>query len=146
MEPEAVTTPVITSQYPLRVPADPTAPQVARIKGRTALTMLSWPGSHLDAVEVLGVLVTNALEHGITPGDTKELHACLSVTETRELLIDVTDHNPMFRDFERAIAGEVGQGLWRAGQLGASISQYTAPDFSSKTVRAVMRPLRRVDP
>jgi hypothetical protein len=40
----------------------------------------------------------------------------------------------------------VGQGLGRAGQLGASISQYTAPDFSSKTVRAVMRPLRGVDP
>ncbi|MFB7418212.1 hypothetical protein ACFC1L_26700 [Streptomyces sp. NPDC056210] len=47
---------------------DPTAPQAARIKGRTGLTMLGWPGSQLDAVEVLAVLVINALEHGITPG------------------------------------------------------------------------------
>lgn len=47
---------------------DPTAPQAARINGRTRLTMLGWPGSQLDAVEVLAVLVINALEHGITPG------------------------------------------------------------------------------
>jgi hypothetical protein len=143
MQLDAESTPVITSRYPLCVPADPTAPQAARIKGRTALTMLGWPGSQLDAVEVLAVLVINALEHGITPGATRQLHACLSVTETRELLIDATDRNPTFRDFERAVAGELGQGLWRARQLGASISWSAAPDFSSKTVRAAMRPLGR---
>ncbi|MET7663191.1 hypothetical protein ABZS99_30780 [Streptomyces sp. NPDC005463] len=142
MNPEAVTTPVITSQYPLSVPVDPSAPLKARVKGRTGLTMLGWPGSQLKAVEVLGILVTNALEHGITPGVTQELHARLSVTETRELLIEVTDANPTFSDFERAVAGELGQGLWQVGQLGASIDWSTDCDFSSKTVRAIMRPGR----
>jgi two-component sensor histidine kinase len=102
--------------------------------------MLGWPGSQLAAVEVLGILVTNALEHGVTPGVTQELHARLSVTETRELLIEVTDPNPTFRDFERAVAGELGQGLWQVRQLGASIDWSTDRDSSCKTVRATMRP------
>ncbi|HBF84941.1 MAG TPA: ATP-binding protein [Streptomyces sp.] len=125
-------------RFPL--PADPSALTKARIEGRTLLTLLCWPGSQYTATDVLYVLVRNALEHGITPGETsRSIDVWLRITSDHQLLIDVTDPNPTFPDFERALAGELGRGLWGAQQLGATIS-YLPAGSDGKTVRATMQP------
>jgi len=124
----------------LRLPGSPVALTRANIQGRTELTLLGWPGNHHAAVQVLYVLVHNALTHGITPGQPGQtLTAWLRVTDADELLIDVADPNPDFPDFDKAIAGERGRGLREAQRLGARIGWL--PDAPhGKTVRAVMKP------
>lgn len=139
MEPAAVTAPVIRER-PLPLPADRSAVYIARVKGRTLLTVMGWPGSQHAAVDVLYVLVNNAVQHGLTTGETgQSLDAWLRITEAHELLIDVTDPKPTFPDFDRAVGGELGWGLWGAKQLGATITWFR-DDSQGKTVRAVMQP------
>ncbi|MDX3321190.1 hypothetical protein PV415_30225 [Streptomyces sp. ME03-5684b] len=102
-----MTAPVLR-ETELKVPADPSAMIMARIMGRTMLTVLGWPGSVHAAVEVLGHLVDNAVEHGLAPGRTEpveELRAWLRVTEAGELVIDVADPNTQFADFGAAAGG-----------------------------------------
>ncbi|MEU7028870.1 ATP-binding protein [Streptomyces sp. NPDC046275] len=127
-------------QLELRLPGNISALSRANIQGRTYLTLLGWPGNQHAAVQVLYVLVHNALAHGITPGDPGQtLTARLRVTETDELLIDVTDPSPHFPDFDKALAGERGRGLWEAQRLGARIDWLpNAPH--GKTVRALLQP------
>lgn len=138
MEPAAAT-PLVSRQTQLQLPPDPSALKMARINGRTKLTMLNWQGNQHGAVNVLYVLVNNALRHGLPPGTTQGPEIWLRITETHDLIIDVTDPDPTFPDFDLAIAGHLGQGLWGARQLGASITWF--PDGErGKTVRATMRP------
>ncbi|WP_239085381.1 ATP-binding protein [Streptomyces halstedii] len=125
------------TRFPL--PPDPSALRRARIKGRTHLTLLCWPGNQHAATDVLYVLVHNALAHGITPGEpSQNIDVWLRVTRDHQLLIDVIDPNPDFPDFERAVAGELGHGLRGAQQLGAAISYI--PGRREKTVRATLQP------
>ncbi|WP_217163522.1 anti-sigma regulatory factor [Streptomyces sp. AC512_CC834] len=140
MKPAATTAPVLR-ELPLDLPADPSAVNAARVKSRTLLTMLGWPGNQHAAIDVIHCLVDNAVRHGLTPVEgVKRLDAGLGVTEAHELLIDVTDPNPSFPEFGKAIAGELGRGLWNATQHGAEITWFLNAKLGGKTVRAVMRP------
>ncbi|MFG3134080.1 ATP-binding protein [Streptomyces tendae] len=140
MEPAAVTAPVLREML-LELPADPSAVKIARVCGRTRLTMLDWPGNGHAAIAVLGTLVDNAVAHGLTPGRTgQSLSARLGVTEDQELVIDVTDPNPLFPNFAEAIDGTVGGGLWSAQRHGARLSWFVPSGFGGKTVRAVFQP------
>ncbi|MBK3585916.1 hypothetical protein JHN49_20115 [Streptomyces sp. MBT57] len=53
-----------------------------------------------------------------------------------DLLIDVIDRRTDFPSFDQAVAGHLGQGLWRITQYGATLSWH--PDSDGKTVRAVL--------
>jgi anti-sigma regulatory factor (Ser/Thr protein kinase) len=141
MQPAAVTAPVLC-EIPLDLPADPSAAGLARIEARPLLTVLGWPGNQLLAIDVLSVLVDNAVQHGLARAKTgQRIGARLSVTETRELLVDVTDRVPQFPDFDEAVAGAARRGLWKIAQQGASLSWFIAgPAFDAKTVRAVLQP------
>ncbi|MFG2631809.1 ATP-binding protein [Streptomyces sp. NPDC048473] len=140
MEPAAAP-PLVLREARLLLPADPSALKVARISGRTMLTMLSWHGNQHAAIDVLYVLVNNALKHAFSPGETPQgPEVWLRVTEAHDLIIDVTDLDPEFPDFDQAVAGELGHGLWGAKHLGAAITWF--PADAGKTVRATMRPGR----
>ncbi|MFD4953425.1 ATP-binding protein [Streptomyces sp. NPDC058451] len=142
MESAAVTAPVLR-EMPLEIPADSSAVTIARISGRSMLTVLNWPGNVHAAIDVLHCLVDNAMEYGLTPGKAgQSLDARLCVTEAHELLIDVTDPNPKFPNFHEAVEGAEGRGLWNARQLGARLSWFVASNFQGKTVRATMNPGR----
>ncbi|MEU8531092.1 ATP-binding protein [Streptomyces sp. NPDC048629] len=143
MEPAALTAPVLRTM-PLELPATSGASMSARISARELLTRVQWPGNVHAAVGVLNALVENAVEHGLTAGATgQRLGACLRVTEAQDLLIEVTDPNPTFPNFDQAVAGEEeGRGLWRAKQHGAQLVWFVDSDAASKTVRATLRPGR----
>ncbi|MFV5994997.1 ATP-binding protein [Streptomyces sp. NPDC056231] len=145
MQPAAVTAPVLR-EIPLDLPTDPSAAGLARIQARTLLTVLSWPGNQHLAIDVLHVLIDNAMQHALTPGrNGQQFGACLSITEAHELLIDVTDPTPMFPEFGKAIAGELGRGLWDITRQGAALTWFVSPKFDGKTVRAALRPGQEVD-
>ncbi|MFF6903920.1 ATP-binding protein [Streptomyces hydrogenans] len=140
MTPGPVATAPVQRETELHLLCNPAALGRASIQGRTQLALLGWSGNQHAAVQVLNVLVRNALAYGITPGQPgQSLTAALRVTEADELLIDVTDPNPTFPDFDKALAGELGRGLWEAQRLGATVSWFLSAG-SGKTVRAVMQP------
>ncbi|MEV6056925.1 ATP-binding protein [Streptomyces sp. NPDC052107] len=140
MKPAAVTAPVL-HEIPLDLPSDPSAAGLARIQARTLLTVLSWPGNQHLAVDVLHVLVDNAVQHALTPGKAgQHLRACLSITEAHELLIDVTDPDPAFPEFDKAVAGELGCGLWEIARQGAILTWFVDAKNGGKTVRAALCP------
>ncbi|MFE6894819.1 ATP-binding protein [Streptomyces sp. NPDC057694] len=125
----------------LKLPADRSAAGLARVQARYMLVSLGWPGNAHAAVDALHHLVDNAVQYGLDPGAAGQaLSACLSITEAHELLIDVTDPNPTFADFDDAVAGERERGLWGIVRQGGELSWSANPDFTSKTVRAVLRP------
>ncbi|MFV5995388.1 ATP-binding protein [Streptomyces sp. NPDC056231] len=96
-------------------------------------------GEQHTAIAVLYVLVNNAMKHALTPGAAAQgPDVWLRIAVAGELLIDVTDPDPAFPDFDRAVAGELGRGLWGAKRLGAAITWF--PADGGKTVRATMRP------
>ncbi|MFJ8098458.1 ATP-binding protein [Streptomyces griseofuscus] len=140
MEPVAVTAPVLR-EIPMGLPADSSAATSARIQARTVLTVLGWPGDQHLAVEVLRVLVDNAVQHARASRAAGQCFgACLSITEAHELLIDVTDPNPTFPAFDKAITGELGRGIWGIVRQGVALTWFARADFAGKTVRAVLRP------
>jgi hypothetical protein len=129
---------LVSSETRLVLPADPSALRVARINGRTLLMWLGWRGDQHAAIDVLYVLVNNAFKHAFLPGETREgPDVWLRVTEADDLVIDVMDLVPEFADFDQAVAGELGRGLWGAKRLGAVITWF--PVAGGKTVRATMR-------
>jgi anti-sigma regulatory factor (Ser/Thr protein kinase) len=140
MQPASVTAPVLR-EISLQLPSDASAPGLARLQARTHLTMLAWPGNQLTAIDTLHCLIKNAVQHALESGAAgQRFGACISVTEAHELLIDVTDPNPTFPDFDKAVAGELGRGLWGIKRQGAMLSWFVTPEFDGKTVRAVLRP------
>lgn len=145
MKPAAKTAPVIRT-IPLGLPASSSAGARARLKARAVLVELGWPGDRQTAIHVLHSLVDNAVHHGLTaerPG--QRLHASLSITEACELLIDVSDPNPTFPVFDKAVTGDMGGGgLQDATQHGAVLSWFVCAEIGGKTVRATMQP-RQVD-
>ncbi|MGW7052980.1 ATP-binding protein [Streptomyces sp. NPDC054888] len=134
----AETTSVLHEAF-LRLPADSSAVSMARIRGRMLLTVLSWHGNQSDAIDVLYVLVHNALQHGgLSEKTGHEVGVWFRITKAHDLLIDVTDPNPSFPDFEKAVNGELGRGLVGAQRLGAAITWFPGSSHG-KTVRATMR-------
>ncbi|WP_455357172.1 ATP-binding protein [Streptomyces sp. SYSU K217416] len=140
MEPVAVTAPVLR-ELPLDLPGNTGAVNLARINARSLLTVLDWRGSVHLATDILARLVDNAVRHGLPPGDTEQrLEVRLLITETGQLVIDVEDPNPEFPDFDAAVQGEKGRGLWEAKRLGAQVTWFLRQDEVGKAVRATLTP------
>ncbi|MEV5880792.1 hypothetical protein AB0L75_42805 [Streptomyces sp. NPDC052101] len=115
------------------------AVRVGRVWIRAMLPTLGWMGSTLQAAEVVARLVSNGVRHGLpnhTTTHTLLLRA--AVDEAGNLLIDVTDLNRSFPDFEAAVRGEQGGGLRQIAQLGAQVSWFLHHEGPGKTVRAVL--------
>ncbi|MFI5990257.1 ATP-binding protein [Streptomyces sp. NPDC051362] len=141
MQPAAATAPVVR-EIPLDLPADRSAANLARIQARTLLTVANWRGDQHHAIDVLHNLVDNAVQHALTPEKAGQTFAVvLRLTEAHELLIDVTDPLPQFQNFDQAVAGEIGRGLWEVTRRGVALSWFVVgPGHDAKTVRAVLRP------
>ncbi|MGW0601757.1 ATP-binding protein [Streptomyces sp. NPDC002776] len=137
----APTAPVLR-RIRFELPADDSAAALARLQARTLLTVLEWPGDQHHAIDVLHVLVDNAVQHGHTATTAgQRFSACLSITEAHELLVDVTDPLPHFPDFDQAVTGDSGRGLWETTRQGVELSWFlVGSGFDAKTVRAVLRP------
>ncbi|MFB6629999.1 ATP-binding protein [Streptomyces sp. NPDC056362] len=137
--PPAVPAPPVLHETALPLPPDASAVRIAQIKARTLLLVMAWPGPHDVAVNVLYILVRNAVEHGLTEESSgRRLEVWLRVNHRLELLIDVQDHRPDFPAFEQAAQGRLGRGLMGAQVLGASLSWF--PEGQGKIVRATMQP------
>ncbi|MFB7359462.1 ATP-binding protein [Streptomyces gardneri] len=130
----------VVHETALPLPPNASAAEVARVSARTLLTITAWPGPVDVAVDVLYVLVQNAVRHGLTKGSSgRRLEAWLRINERHELFIDVQDHTCDFPRFEQAVRGELGRGgLWGAQRLGAVLSWF--PAEHGKTVRAILQP------
>lgn len=123
--------------------AVPAAPRLVRLHTRTQLTVHHWRGNIEVAVAVASGLTSNAVTHAM-PGplhDGPAIALRLTVTDTDELLIDVSDPLPEFPNFAAAVAGHTtGHGLWQAARLGATLIWFPHADREGKTVRALMTP------
>lgn len=140
MQSAAVTAPVLR-EIQLDIPDDTGMRLLARVRiqARALLTVLSWPGDHGVAVNALHCLVDNAARYG-SPGQSgRDVSAFLRVTE-HELLIDVTDPNPAFPDFDQAVAAGTGHSLGGVVSRGGTITWSITPQADAKTVRAALRP------
>ncbi|MFF8431080.1 ATP-binding protein [Streptomyces sp. NPDC016566] len=139
----AETEPAIVRSLSTELPGVPFAVHGARTWVRMSVTALHWQGDILQAVEVITRLVDNGVRHGMpadVPRDERRLVLSAAVTDTGELLIDVSDLNPAFRDFDEAVAGKKGRGLWHVARLGARVIRFLPHEGAGKTVRAVLPP------
>ncbi|CAM5475450.1 MULTISPECIES: hypothetical protein [Streptomyces] len=106
------------------------------------VTILGWHANVQSAVEVVSRLVDNGVKHGIpdtVPVFKRQLTLTVAITESGSLLIDVADMESVFPDFEAAVRGEKGRGLWQVARLGAQVTCFL-PHEAGKTVRAVLSP------
>lgn len=132
----------VTYEWSRTFAAKPSAPQLARLHTRTRVTMAHWRGNHEAAAVVAGVLTANAVIHA-NPGrlgDRQSIGLRLVLTETGELLIDVSDPLPAFPDFAAAADGSRGRGLWHVSRLGCRLTWFLTADSDRKVVRAGMSP------
>ncbi|MFD7769841.1 ATP-binding protein [Streptomyces sp. NPDC059787] len=120
-------------------PLQPTAVQLARIHARTWLVMSRWAGDQDAALLAIHELVENGVKH---PTESVEgaVELGLLITEEEDLLIDVSDPDPKFADFDAAIAVEKTRGLGLVIALGGAITWGTPDPGRGKTVRVRMRP------
>lgn len=130
MQPTAVSAPV-TREWSTSLPPTANAVRLACVNARTRLTRLRWNGNIHGASEIVRRLVANALDQGVDDHGP-DLRLRLAITETGELLTEVSDPNPAFSDFSAAIEG--GR-LWEVRQLGAHVTWYMLP-AGGKTVQA----------
>ncbi|MER5376249.1 ATP-binding protein [Streptomyces sp. NPDC002553] len=128
---------VVTLQTEL--PGDISAVRAARWWTRSIFPALRWAGPVVQAVEVVALLVDNAVRHG-TPeyAETQTLLLRTAVNAAGDLIIDVSDLNPSFRDFDAAARGERGRGLAQVAGLGARVTWFLHHEGPGKTVRAVL--------
>jgi hypothetical protein len=125
------------------LPGDQTAVFGARIWIRIAVTALGWNGNVMRATEAVARLVDNGVRHGMpaeVPRKERLVSLAVALTDAGELVIDVSDLEPAFPDFEAARRGEKGRGLWQVRHLGAQVTQFLARGGTGKTVRAVLAP------
>ncbi|WP_338675983.1 ATP-binding protein [Streptomyces sp. SCSIO 30461] len=133
----------IVRSFTTQLPGDPRALPLSRTWTRRMVTILGWHGDILRAVEAVSRLVDNGVKHGIpedVPLSDRMLTLSAAIDEAGALLIDVSDLNPVFRDFEAAVRGEKGRGLWQVAFLGAQVTRFVPHEGTGKTVRAVLAP------
>ena len=142
LAPAAASAPIVRS-LSTELPGDGSAVFSARIWTRTCVTALRWNGPVLRATEAISRLVDNGVRHGLPDDAGKAERRILlraAVTETDELVVDVSDLHPFFPDFEAAVRGEKGRGLWQVARLGAVVTWFLHHDGPGKTVRATLPP------
>jgi anti-sigma regulatory factor (Ser/Thr protein kinase) len=141
VQPVSAPVPVLR-QYPLiSLPGDPGAVSRARTIARSGLTVIGWQGDVNAATDVVARLVDNAVLHGVMPDFTgEEVTVLLSINESGQLVIEVHDPNPKFVDFDAALRGKQGRGLWEVQRRRAEVTWFTPSDLSGKTVRATVMP------
>ncbi|WP_329553719.1 hypothetical protein [Streptomyces sp. NBC_00696] len=125
------------------LPGDQTAVFGARIWIRIAVTALGWNGNVLRATEAVARLVDNGVRHGMpakVPRKERLVSLEVALTDAGGLVIDVSDLESAFPDFEAARRGEKGRGLWQVSHLGAQVTQLLPRTGTGKTVRAVLAP------
>ncbi|MFD8110265.1 hypothetical protein [Streptomyces microflavus] len=122
------------ARWTIRSIRPPQDAQSARVQAWTCLALFGWPRPVASAISVLDHLVRNASEFGRCAG--REIEVRLARTESDDLLIDVIDRRTDLPSFDQAVAGHLGQGLWRIAQYGATLSWH--PHEDGKTVRAVL--------
>ncbi|MFI5682315.1 ATP-binding protein [Streptomyces sp. NPDC051636] len=132
--------PVLRQAPTISLSGDSRAVSRARAIARSSLTVIGWQGSVHAATEVLGRLAANAVEHAVTDPRGQKVAVALKINEHDQLVIDVHDPSPHFRDFEHALAGEQGRGLWEMQRLGAHVTWFLPADGNGKVVRATMPP------
>ncbi|MEU6610933.1 ATP-binding protein [Streptomyces shenzhenensis] len=117
-----------------------------REAARAHLTLWSWPGDIVAAVDVLARLAYNAVVHARPAGEADaRMRVRLTLGEHDTLLLEVGDPRPDFRNSAAAIAGVLGNGLREARLLGAEVSWLPAADGHGKFVRARL-PATRLHP
>ncbi|WP_371801541.1 ATP-binding protein (plasmid) [Streptomyces sp. NBC_01732] len=91
------------------------------------------------AATIMEILVHNAVVHA-DPGPSsigRQITLHYAMTDKHDLLIDVYDPLPAFPDFEGAVDGEKGRGLWTVRQMGGELSWALCD--GGKVVRAMLR-------
>ncbi|WP_328406475.1 hypothetical protein OHS70_38580 (plasmid) [Streptomyces sp. NBC_00390] len=113
---------------------------LARIHTRTQVTLLRWGGNVDAATEVARHLVCNAYTHAHAGPCPMAIGFRLAVTETDELLVEVSDPLAEFPNFDDAVQGsQDGSGFWEIRQHGGQLSWFLL-ESGGKTVRALMAP------
>ncbi|MEU9774830.1 hypothetical protein [Streptomyces sp. NPDC047968] len=129
--------------FTTQLPGDPRALLASRTWTRRMVTILGWHGNVQAAVETVSRLVDNGVKHGVpsaVPLCGRQLTLSIVTDEAGALLIDVVDMDPAFPDFEAAVRGEKGRGLWQVACLGAQVTWFLHHAGPGKTVRAVLTP------
>ncbi|MCZ4603491.1 ATP-binding protein [Streptomyces sp. Lzd4kr] len=142
LDPAETGAPIVRS-FATQLPADPRALHMSRTWTRRVVTILGWHGDILRAVEAVSRLVDNGLKHGIPDGvplSEQKLTLAAAIDEAGALVIDVSDLNAAFPDFQAAVLGEKGRGLWQVAFLGARVTRFVPHEGTGKTVRAVLAP------
>ncbi|WP_053200369.1 ATP-binding protein [Streptomyces viridochromogenes] len=130
---------VVTLQTEL--PGDISAVRAARWWTRAIFPALRWAGPIVQAAEVVARLVDNAVRHGMPDHvETQTLLLRTAVNAAGDLIIDVSDLDPSFHDFDAAARGERGRGLSHLANLGARVTWFLHHDGPGKTVRALLPP------
>lgn len=111
-------------------------PRLTRLRARSILAMSAWAGDRAFASRVVTELVSDAVTHA----GTGEVRLALVISENEELLIEVSDPSPEFRDFDKAVALEKATGLGLVRALGGEVSLGPPPPGGGKTVRVRLRP------
>jgi anti-sigma regulatory factor (Ser/Thr protein kinase) len=141
MQPAAAPFPLLRAYPVIDLPGNDSAVTLARTVARSGLTVIGWRGSIHAATEVLARLVQNAVDHGLASDRAgSQISAQLSIDEEGRLRIDVTDPNPLFPDFDTALKGEQGRGMWEIQRLQGEVTWFAPPELTGKTVRATMTP------
>lgn len=124
-----------------QLPSDSRALHLSRFWIRRIVTVLSWHGDVQRAVEVAARLVDNGVRHGMPadlPLPERQLSLSAAIETPGSLVIDVSDLNPAFPDFDAAVRGEKGHGLWQVARLGAQVTRFLPCEGTGKTVRATL--------
>ncbi|MDN5385553.1 MULTISPECIES: ATP-binding protein [Streptomyces] len=136
----------IVRSFTTQLPGAPRALITARTWTRQMVTILGWPGDVQQAVDVVSRLVDNGVQHGVpstAPLCERQLTLSVALDESGALLIDVADMDPAFPDFDAAVRGEKGRGLWQVACLGARVTWFLHHAGTGKTVRAALAPSGR---
>lgn len=131
----------IVASLQTELPGSIRAVRAGRLWIRAVLPALGWAGSVFKAAEVVTPLLDNGVHHGLPDhARTQTLTLRVAVNDAGELVLDVSDLNPSFPDFDAAVRGEKGRGLWQVAHLGARVTRFIPQEGTGKTVRAILAP------
>ncbi|MEU8975915.1 hypothetical protein AB0D11_43185 [Streptomyces monashensis] len=141
LEPEQTAAGAVILRRTAELHGDRSAVFMSRVWTRTTLVAMRWAGDIERAVETACRLVDNAVRHGTPdniPVDRRRISLSAALTDKGGLVLDVPDLTPAFPDFDAAVRGERGCGLWTIARLGVRVEWFLPHEGEGKTVRAVL--------